>query len=198
MQPLAKNHRRTAKISAFTLAEVLIASTLTVMVMSGVMSSVVMTMRTGYHVGQYTDMEDQSRQSLEIFGRDVRMAKSVTWVSANSIDLTLPTSTEGNGTVVYTYTYNPVTKEFWRTANGRSQRLISGVDSLEIHGYQLTGEPVFTADHMPANAFDWIVAGSSTKQIELSVSSSRQQGRNINTAQKIISARFILRNKQTS
>lgn len=198
MQPPAKNHRRIAKTLGFSLSEVMIASTLTVMVMSGVMGSVIMTMRTGYHVEQYTDMENQSRLSLEIFGRDVRMAKSVTWVDANNINLTLPTSTEGNGTVVYTYSYNPVRKEFSRIADGKTQLLIIGIDSLELHGYQLTGDPVFTTDHMPATPFDWAIAGSNTKQIELSVSSSRQQGRKINTTQKIISARFILRNKQTS
>lgn len=199
MQPPGKNYGRSRKATAaFTLAEVLIASTLSVLVMSAVMSSVFLITRSGYAVEQYADMEEQSRVSLEIFGRDVRMAQSVTWVDANTITLTIPLTTEGSATTQHTYFYKPTTHEFWRTADGKDQLLISGINTLTLSGYQLTGDPVFTASTPPTTPFDWQVAGTSTKQLELSVSSSRQQGIQIQTSQKIISARFILRNKQTS
>jgi Tfp pilus assembly protein PilV len=198
MQPALKSANRRPPGTAFTLAEVLIAMTLSVAVMSAVLGSVFMTIRSGYSVDHYTDMEQQSRRALEYFGRDVRMAKAVNFVDQNTIELIIPVDLEGNATTTYLYRYDPANGEFRRTANGVEQSLVTGIETLQLRGYQLTGDDAFDPDAPPTTPFDWQIASRSTTQLELSVSSFRQQSTKIRTAQKIISARFILRNKGTS
>src|SRR5438309_1691074 len=73
--------------SGFTLAEVMVASTISVFVMAGVLSSFLMMGRSGANAYNYVGMEEDARKGLERFGEDVRMAKNVTWTSSTDVNL---------------------------------------------------------------------------------------------------------------
>jgi prepilin-type N-terminal cleavage/methylation domain-containing protein len=187
--------KRAARRRGFTLPEVLIATTLSLVAMAGVLSTSLMISRTGYRVEQYTDMENESRKSLEQFGQDVRMAQNVTWHDANSLTLTIPVDATGTATRTCVYTYTPAARTFSRTEGARTTVLLTGIRDCSLMGFKINGDPTHTST-TPASS--WSVISNSTKQLQLSVSSDRSRGASINTAQKVISARFILRNKRVT
>jgi type II secretory pathway pseudopilin PulG len=187
--------KRAARRRAFTLAELMIAMTLTVVAMSGILSTALMITRSGYRVDQYTDMENESRKSLEQFGQDVRMAQDVTWHDANSLTLTLPIDATSANTINCRYTYDPVAKTLTRITTGKTTVLLTGIEQCTLMGFKINGDPTHTS---ATPATPWVTISNSTKQLQLSVSSKRTQTTSIETAQKVISARFILRNKRVT
>jgi prepilin-type N-terminal cleavage/methylation domain-containing protein len=183
------------KRRGFTLPEVLIASTLTVVVMGGILSTSLMITRSGYRVEQYTDMENESRKSLEQFGQDVRMAQAVEWHNANSLTLTIPNDSTSEHTHTCTYTYDAAARTLSRSEGGMTKVLISGIDECTVMGYKISGIETHTSSTPP---IPWATISNSTKQLQLSVSSRRTQSTQVQTGQKVISARFILRNKRVT
>lgn len=179
----------------FTLTEILVASTLSLVAMGGILSTSLFISRSGYRVEQYTDMENESRKSLDQFGQDVRMAQDVTWHDANSLTLVIPVDATSTATRTCSYAYNPTAGTFSRTESGRSTVLLTGIRECTLMGFKINGDPTHTSS-IPSS--DWTVISNSTKQLQLSVSSTRSRGMDINTAQKVISARFILRNKRVT
>src|SRR5687767_5352555 len=79
--------RYRARIRAFTLAELLIGSGIATMVMLAVLSTFLMIGRSGANIQNYSEMETHSRRALEELSQDVRMAKDISWTSAQSITL---------------------------------------------------------------------------------------------------------------
>jgi prepilin-type N-terminal cleavage/methylation domain-containing protein len=187
--------RRLKGRRGFTLPEVVIASSLSLMAMGGILSTSLMISRSVYRVDQYTDMENESRKSLDQFGQDVRMAQDVIWNDANSLTLAIPIDATSTATRTCAYTYDPTARTFSRTEAGRTTVLLSGINDCTLMGFKINGDPTHTSS-TPASS--WTVISNSTKQLQLSVSSNRSQGAQVNTAQKVISARFILRNKRVT
>ena len=169
------------------------AAALAVVVIAGSLGTSMMITRSGISISQYGDMEIESRRSLEQFGQDVRMAQDIVWHDANRITLVVPTNSTGT-TASYTYAYDSAARTFSRTSTAGTVVLLSGIQSCVLMGYQLNG----LVTHDPAVSPDWTIVSNSTKQLQLSVSSLRNQGRNVSTTQKVISARFILRNKRVA
>lgn len=184
---VAKANRRRSR--GFTLTEVIMAATLTVVAVGGTLSTTLMILRSGYNIGNYTDMEAESRKSLDLFGRDVRMAQQIVWHNANRITLTIPTNSTG-ATDTCTYAYDSATKTFSRTQGGTTTTLLSGIETCTLAGYKQNGDAADTGD--------WATIANDTKQLQLSVSSKRSQGSQVISTQKVISARFILRNKRVA
>jgi prepilin-type N-terminal cleavage/methylation domain-containing protein len=187
--------KHAARRRGFTLTEVMIAMTLSVVAMSGILSTALMISRSGYRIDQYTDMENESRKSLEQFGQDVRMSQDVVWHDANSLTLTLPVDATGTATQTCTYTYDPAAKTFARTSTGKTSVLLTGIEECTLMGFKINGDPTHTS---PTPASSWTTISNSTKQLQLSVSSQRTQTASVKTGQKVISARFILRNKRVT
>src|SRR5947208_13205385 len=76
-------------VHGFTLVEVLIASTLSTLVLAGVLSAFLFLVRTGFRSSSYSEMEAQLRRGLDTFAQDTRSASDVHWNSAQSITLTV-------------------------------------------------------------------------------------------------------------
>ena len=177
--------------SGFTLAEVMVASALSVALLTAVLSSVIFMTKSGYQTVSYTDIEAQTRKGLELFARDVRMASDIIWNSQSEIVLTIPMQA-GNETV--RYSYNDATKVFTRQrltpAAGTPELLFSGIETLTLSGFKITGAPV--------NFDDLAVAANETKQIQLTVTSARTRTTLAAVHGNVLSARFILRNKRVT
>src|SRR5690606_38533331 len=119
-----------------TLVELLIASSLTGLVLAGVLSMFLFLGRTGANVANYADMETQARLALERFGQDARQAGGITWNSANSVTLHV------NGADIF-YTYNPVARTFSRSVGAVTTVLVEGVtDEFSFTGYTIGGTKV--------------------------------------------------------
>ena len=176
----------------FTLTEVIISSTLCLIVVSGILSTMLLFVRNGYQLSSYSDMEQSSRRVLEAFGMDARMAQSATWNnSSTSISFQVM---NGAGTATEAHTYFLDGTDFKRTTPDGTTVLMSGVTSFTMSGYRISdGSRIFD----PANpsGVQWVIASNDTKQVQLTMVAARTRSTVANSTQKIISARFNLRNK---
>ncbi len=186
-----KRHSRRA---AFTLSEVLIASTLSVFVMAGVLGAFIFFGRTGLAIGHYQAMETELRRGMEIFAEDVRTATDIRWTDAWQITLSVPSS-EGAAQPV-SYVFQPerpgaLTGQLYRiAADGRRERLVQDVASdFAFRRYKL--EQPGTIDNTAGNDLE-------TKQLQLNLRTLRLTANGPAATQAAISARYVLRNKPVS
>ncbi|MEY4489881.1 MAG: hypothetical protein RIQ79_2389 [Verrucomicrobiota bacterium] len=206
---------RRRNYSGFSLVEVIIATTLSAIVMTAVLSAFLFIGRSTINLRNYADMETESRSAIETFAQDTRMASAINWVSANSLIIT----TKLNGAVVaYTYTYTPTVKIGSKTTVGTLTRqqtspstgiadvLMNNVKVLTFTAYNINTFQIYLngedGSALPTSGSTDSV-DNATKQIQLSVeterttstdSSSTNKSLGIST-NKVMSARFILRNK---
>lgn len=184
--PIPK-HRRKA---GFTLVEVLIGASLSSFILAGVLSSFLFIGRSGANVQNYNDMESQARKALELFAEDVRQASAITWSATSSTDITLTVNT---ASVIYVY--DSGARTFTRRTDTSSQTLITGITAgtFVFKAYNVAGTelPLATAANRTA-------AGSSTKQLQISLETSRTNQTVVAATNTVLSARFILRNKRVT
>jgi Tfp pilus assembly protein PilW len=174
--------------------EVLIAATLSVVVLAGVLSSFLMMGRSGYNASNYSVMETEARRALETFSQEARMASNVTWTSATSVTFTVVTS---SSTYRVTYAYDSSTsganaQSFYRKlgeAGSSSARtvLVRGVTEFAFQRYKV----VNGVDYSAANDLE-------TKQIQLTLRSVRTGVTTVAATNAVLSARVVLRNKAVS
>lgn len=172
-----------------SLVEVLIASSLSSMVLAGVLSTFLFLGRTGANVANYADMESQARTALEQFGQDARQAGGITWNSPHSVTLHV-------GGVDVVYAYDSTAGTFSRTVGGTTRVLVDGVtDEFTFTGYTIGGAKVVsdltTADGRTA-------ANGVTKQLQIYFKASRTDVTVTRATNTVLSARFILRNKRVT
>ncbi|MBI5382375.1 MAG: prepilin-type N-terminal cleavage/methylation domain-containing protein [Opitutae bacterium] len=186
-------HRR-----AFTLTEVMVAATLTVFVLAGVLSAFLFIGRTGFSAGNYSEIEAELRRTLELFAEDVRQANDIQWNSARSITLTVPTAT--NATALVTYAFEPDSTDaaygtFYRQpgpagASALRQVLVRRATSdFSFHRYKVEQPDV--ADNTATSDLE-------TKQIQINLRAVRRGATTVAATQSALSARFVLRNKRVS
>jgi type II secretory pathway pseudopilin PulG len=184
-------------LSGFTLAEVLIASTLSALVLAAVMSSFVFIGRTGFRTSSLSELEAEARRGLETFAEEARLARDVHWNDAQSVTLSLPT---GSPATTVTYGYDSDARSatyqaFYRVvgdANSTQPRtaLIRSLTSdFTFKRYKL--ETAAGGDNTAAN-------DTETKQLQIVLRAQRTTGAIAATDQSITSARYILRNKRVS
>lgn len=172
---------------AFTLPEVIIASTLGTIVLAGVISTFLMLGRSGASIANYSTMEMQSRRAIEELAQDLRMAKDVTWNSSTSITLLIDDNYAASGNEV-TYAYDNAAKTFYRKPGKASSSndqtvLIANVPECEFKRFDRLDNPT-----------TW---GSDTKRIQLEIKVNTKTVTVADTSNNVISASFILRNKLT-
>ncbi|HVU35006.1 MAG TPA: prepilin-type N-terminal cleavage/methylation domain-containing protein [Opitutaceae bacterium] len=171
--------------SGFTLVEVMIAAALAAFVLVAILTTFLFLARSGVNLQNYSDMEAQGRRSLETFAEDVRQASAISWSSSTSVTLTV------NSTAI-TYAYNSSAGTFTRAASGTTTTLITGIVSgtFSFTAYNVAGT------QLPlATTADLTAAGTSTKQLQISLEASRTNNTVAQATNVVLSARFILRNK---
>jgi len=186
--PLTSRHPR-----AFTLVEVLIASTLSVFVLAGVLSAFIFLTRSGFRASGYSELESEVRRGLDVFARDTRNATDVHWNSSQSITLTLP-----RNHVTYAYDNDPANatyRSFFRvTGDAASTQarlvLIHNVDPAFSFRRFRIAQPG-ADDNSAANDLE-------TKQLQLSLRAIRTTPAATEASNSAVSARYVLRNKRVT
>jgi type II secretory pathway pseudopilin PulG len=202
--PLADRNR----LVGFTLVEVLIGATLSGFVLAGVLSAFLMMGRMGANIQNYTEIESKARQSLEQFSREVRLAYAIAGTTLNnsSVTLNIPDTTAnrtgtGSGAYNVTYTFEAANNQLTRAVNGGTPvpfitgiQLIPGTTSFFKY-YRLLNPENF--DMGEGYLFNSAVAGipREARQIEVSFVLQRKSVTVATASNKVLSARFILRNK---
>lgn len=194
MSPTNRSFNRRARARGFTLVEVMIGSTISAIVLAGVLTSFLMLGRSGYNAANYSVMESEARRALETFSQEARMANNITWNSANSVTLRVVTS--GSSQLV-TYAYDPsstgaTAKCFYRLAGAATSTaprriLVRNVTDFAFRRYKV----VNGVDYSAANDLE-------TKQIQITLRSIRTGATTVAATNAVLSARVVLRNKEVS
>jgi Tfp pilus assembly protein PilW len=190
----------------FTLTELMISGVLSTVILAGVLSTFLMILRTGANASSYSELEARARKALELFSREVRLANSVgSNYSATSVTLGIPDTSPSRTNVAYpvTYAFDTTNHEFTRTGpppdgpSGTSSttvlvdgvQQISGVNPFNYYRYVTTGGYV---DGFNTNT---ATNAAEIKQIEINFVALRTNVTVAAATNKVLSARFILRNK---
>lgn len=182
------------RLRAFTLVEVLVSTSLSTIIATGVLSSFILMGKNSYNAANYSIMEAESRRALETFTQEARMAKNITWTSSNQVTLSV---VNASGTYLVTYGYNPnllgpTIKCFYRrlggaTSTAPAQILVRNVTDFAFRRYKVVNGSDFSA----ANDLE-------TKQLQITLRTVRTGATTVNATNAVLSARVVLRNKQVS
>lgn len=179
----------------------MIAAALSVVALAGVISVFLLIGRSSVNIEHYSDLETQARRALELFGREVRMANSIdpAVFSATQIRLGIA-ATPTIPAYSVTYAFDLANNTFTRTdsVTGNTVALItgvqpfSGVDCLRYYRYVVASYDYANTNPnliaMPGNPVE-------VKQIEITFIARRERVTVASATNKVISGRFILRNK---
>lgn len=181
--------RKPRRIAAFTLVEVMYSSALSCFILAGVLSTFLFLGRSGANIQNYNDMEAEARQALEVFAQDARQASSITWTAKD--DITLMVDSIG-----IRYRYDSSARKFYRLNKntGVERALVTGIVVLEFKAYGINGGTALPL----TSAAELTAAGKMTKQLQLSLESTRTSRTVAAASNTVLSARFILRNKRVT
>jgi len=121
--PHAEREGYADRSAAFSLPELIIGTSLSSIILAGVMSAFLMLGRSGINATNYSRADAEIRRAIEAFSQDARMATELAWNSAHSVTFTLPTPNPYSGlaaphTHKVTFVYNPATGVFSRLPGG--------------------------------------------------------------------------------
>lgn len=119
---------------AFTLIEILVATSISAFVLAAVMVSFVVLCRSFNAIGNYADLDRQSRNTLDVMARDIRQTGGLTkWTSTNLA------FTNIDGTALY-YSYNTLSNLLTYTNGytGQAGVLLSNCTALTFSVFQRT------------------------------------------------------------
>jgi Tfp pilus assembly protein PilW len=174
--------------------EVLVAATLSVFVLAGVLSANLQIIRGGIRIAQYAEMESQVRRALDYLGRDVKGALDLTWNGTSDLTLTIPAGNAATARVTYAWTAASGT--FYRVAGASSAvttgrlELVRGINALPGGG---PGLSFARFDRAGAAA----TTDATTKAIMVSMTLTRSAPTAATATQNAVSALFTLRNKSS-
>ncbi len=169
----------------FTLIELMLATSLSSVLVVAIMSVFVLFARSARRISIDSARERATSLGLEQFARDLRMAQSI--VSAGSpisqIAVTVPTPT-GSGTNTVSYTYYPSARTFTRTSGATSTVVVREIQpgSFDLKRFDL-------AQNESLTDYD-------TNQIQLTMTLAGSELPGVtSTSKRIVSSRFVLRNR---
>lgn len=182
--------------AAFTLVEVMVTLGIATMFVIGVITFTTITFRQGvFAIGNYTDLNNKSRRTLDIMSREIRNAAGV-WQSSpgnyyiynNAIGLT---NVDGSQFVYYWDGWNNFTRYSRNPSAGintwKPTIMMTNCDYMRFNIYQRN----------PTNNFSFVSATArpdQTKLIDVSWRCSRSYlGSKLNT-ESVQTARIVIRN----
>lgn len=172
----------------------MVSAALASVILAAVFSAFLFLARSGITLQNYAEMETQARNAMETFALDVRMSSGVTWNSDQSVSLTI----ERDGSSAQaTYAYYPTAsgsipaRSFVRTSGSDVNVLITNVKNFAYHAYSIDTSEV------PLSSIG-TATNRATKQIQISLETERTHSSVARATNKVISARFVLRNKNVT
>lgn len=174
-------HRSTRAVAGFSLAELLLALSLSAVVGAAVLSAYTFMARNMARLANYQRLEMEGRRTLQLLNTDARMTLIVANPTPSSVTLTVPTST---GTTAVAYAYDGTTGTLTRTYGTTAPvTLLTGVRSFAFNYYDRQDAVAAVTD--------------SIKQIDVAFATAA--GNPDSAAQTqftTASARMLLQNKQ--
>ena len=186
---LSEPSSRSGAARAFTLAELIVSTGLSSILLAGILSTFLLLLRIGQNASAYTEMNGNLRIAVERFHHDVRLASDVRWTSPRSLTLVLPASLERE----VAYRYDPPTR---LNPSGRFIRQPAG-RTAETLVNNVAEDFTFRRYRLPAGDGSEVQATNDleTRLLEVSLRSIRPGANNPAASQFSLSARCVLRNK---
>lgn len=166
--------------AGFSLVEVLIAMGLISMIFAALLSSWGFIARSTLSIANYTEMNAAGRGGLERIARDVRMARNIE--NFSSTGMTLVMDHEDGPRRVY-YEYDATRKTVTRRRGGDRVVVFENVEEIHLSRFTVLQTPA-------TNDLE-------TKLVQIELRMVRPVQR-LETTKKIVSARYIMRNKRVS
>ncbi len=173
-----------------TILELLIAMSMSALVLGAVMSTYLYIARSSVRISNYHEMEREATVGLEQLGRDLRMTDNLvsTGSPINQVTLTVPNA-ENSGTHPVVYAYDSAKGTFSRTVDGTTTVIVRDIQP---------GSFSFRRFDQKQQSLD--IAGTplpdySTKQLQITLTlAPATKGLVAATTKRVISSRFVLRN----
>jgi Tfp pilus assembly protein PilW len=196
--PRIEQGRARRECGGFTLVEVMISAGLSALILAGVLTSFVMIGRSGYLASSYSELQDQTRRALDVFGEDVRKAADIRWNNAQSVTLSVVTGTNAVNQITYAYDPEPNTP-----TTGCFYRVVGDAASIAPRVVLVRNvAPDFAFQRFKleqsANIENAAMSDLETKQIQVTFRTSRTGITTVASNQSALSARYVLRNKRVS
>jgi type II secretory pathway pseudopilin PulG len=180
--------------AAMTLLELLVAMGLGTLVLAVVLVLTVFAARTFIALGNYSNLDQQSRLAADNMTREMRQATSiVAWqTNANSRSLTLTNATQGYG---MRYWWDSSSRNLWvRKSNENADRVVlTGCDRWDFALWQRTPQPNLTNVFYPA------LSPAQCKLVDMTWKCSRAV---VSTAllntETVQTAQIVLRNQRSN
>jgi prepilin-type N-terminal cleavage/methylation domain-containing protein len=165
----------------FTLVEVMVATSLLGIILTGVLAAYLFLGRNLTRLVNLQQQEVQSRITLRYFTQDVSAAIALSTMSSSQLALTKPAA---SGTTAVTYTYSSGSGTLVRTEGTRTQTLVTGLTSFAFTYYNEAGTAITSSTQ-------------SVKSVEAVFSSATGTTTSGTLAKYTsVSPRVLLRNKQ--
>jgi Tfp pilus assembly protein PilW len=167
---------------AMTLLELLVAISIGMLALAVLAFTSVNTMRSFAAIGNYAELDNASRNALDVLSRDIREAHALTGFTPSRITLI------ANDSNTLVYAHDPDTLQFTRQHGDSTTVLLEQCDYLDFSIYQRN----------PSNGWAWYPVRSNlistAKLIDVSWKCSRQiLGRKANT-ENVQTAKYVIRN----
>jgi len=180
MRLFSDNQIAVRRRSGMTLVEILMSTLIASVVLAIVATLTIFATRSVLAMTNYTDLDQDSRNTLDLLTRDIRQAASLNSFTANKIELKNPDNT------TCTYTYSPSEGRLYRIQGTSRQILLQGCDYLTFK----------VSQRNPSNDFTFFPAATKevAKLIDVSWKCSREiKAQKVNT-ESIQTAKIVMRN----
>jgi hypothetical protein len=166
--------------------EMNVALALAGLVLAGIASFSLFTLRSFVALGNYSDLDRASRNALDLMTRDIRQARAVTSYRTNKLMLTA----QVNSALVFEY--NPSAATLTRTSGGAGSVLLTQCDFLSFAIYQR--KPMSGLQFYPATNLSGGADPTVAKLVDVSWRCSRTiLALKVNT-ESVQTAKIVIRN----
>ncbi len=181
---------RASKARGYTLVEIMVAVTLLSMVMASLIATFLVFSKGMAGVGNYGVMSAASRNTLERFSRDVHAATELT--TTNSSEFEFAVSDEAGG-YTYNYTYDATAHRFTRKKYSSGGTLLATDVLFEDVADETDAFRMIFYNRLNEDVTDEASVLTEAKTVQIDAKLEKKVI-NQDTADHIISARFLMRN----
>ncbi len=175
------------KQRGMTLIEIMLTTVISVMIIGSALGVILSIGKSQLSLSNYCSMNQQSRQALEVIGRDIKLfdpsGLSIT-TDGKTLTGSIP-DPSGTGTIAVKYNYNPTKRILTRKLDDSSSEetiLFRDIESFSLTGINKAGN---TITNLSADA-------TSIKQLQLDIKLATKVLAS-NTRQPVISAQYTIR-----
>lgn len=183
MRLRASTVSRRRRYAGLTLVETMVAMAVGALMLAGIAAFAVYTARSFVAAGNYADLDQASRNALDLMTRDIRESRGLTAFSTNKLTLIA----DDNQPLIFFF--NPSTSKLTRQKGGQTPTvLLEQCDYLNFNVYQRSPASGFSFYPVLSNRWDL------AKLVDVSWKCSRQiLGEKVNT-ESVQTAKIVMRN----